>query len=84
MATIEERAELCQQYQEIYGGNFASAYKKGAEDQKSIDDRYIKLLEEDRNAFIAFCQNIINGMYISVIDAAKEQLGYLEKKAMGE
>lgn len=37
MATIEERAELCQQYQEIYGGNFASAYKKGAEEQKAID-----------------------------------------------
>lgn len=37
MATIEERAKLCQQYQEIYGGNFASAYKKGAESQRKID-----------------------------------------------
>lgn len=53
-----------------------------ATEQKTIDEKYIKLLEEDRNAFIAFCHNIINGRYISVIDAAKEQLGYLEIKVM--
>ena len=50
----------------------------------TIDEKYIKLLEEDRNAFIAFCYNIINGKYISVIDAAKEQLSYLENKVMEE
>lgn len=37
-----------------------------------------KVLEETRDAFIAFCHNIINGMYVSVVDAAKEQLEYLE------
>ena len=58
------------------------AYDFIVNEQKAIDDKYIKLLEEDRNAFIAFCHNIINGMYISVIDAAKEQLGYLENKVM--
>ena len=50
----------------------------------TIDEKYIKLLEEDRNAFIAFCYNIINGKYIAVIDAAKEQLSYLENKVMEE
>ena len=60
------------------------AYIAGATEQKAIDEKYIKLLEEDRNAFIAFCYNIINGKYISVIDAAKEQLSYLENQVMEE
>ena len=60
------------------------SYTKGATEQKAIDEKYIELLEEDRNAFIAFCYNIINGKYISVIDAAKEQLSYLETKVMEE
>lgn len=88
MKTIEERAQE-------YALNHPSGnpynrtahmwgYKDGATEQKAIDETQIKLLEEDKNAFIAFCHNIINGMYISVIDAAKEQLGYLENKAKEE
>lgn len=61
-----------------------NSYILGATEQKAIDEKYIKLLEEDRNAFIAFCYNIINEKYISVIDAAKEQLSYLENKVMEE
>ena len=63
---------------------FRDGYIKGATEQKAIDEKYIKLLEEDRNAFIAFGHKIINGKYISVIDAAKEQLSYLENKVMEE
>ena len=37
MKTIEERAELYQQYQEICSGNFALAYLKGAKNQQKID-----------------------------------------------
>ena len=90
MKTIEERAELNLQYEKDFLGRDLSddmvcrAYIAGAKEQKAIDEKYIKLLEEDRNAFIAFCYNIINGKYISVIDAAKEQLSYLENKAMKE
>ena len=86
MKTIEERAELNLQYEKDFLGRDLSddmlcrAYIAGAKEQKAIDEKYIKLLEEDRNAFIAFCYNIINGKYISVIDAAKEQLSYLETK----
>ena len=86
--TIEERAILNLQYEKDFLGRHLSddmvcrAYIKGATEQKAIDEKYIKLLEEDRNAFIAFCYNIINGKYISVIDAAKEQLSYLENKVM--
>ena len=90
MKTIEERAELNLQYEKDFLGRDLSddmvcrAYIAGAKEQKAIDEKYIKLLEEDRNAFIAFCYNIINGKYISVIDAAKEQLSYLENKVMEE
>ena len=35
-------------------------------------------LRDVKDAFIAFCHNIINGMYVSVEAAAKEQLEYLE------
>lgn len=70
-------------YERIYNAEI-TAYERGAKEQKAIDEKYIKLLEEDRNAFIAFCYNIINGKYISVIDAAKEQLSYLENKVMEE
>ena len=38
METIKKRAELCQQYQEIYGGNFATAYIMGATEQHKIDE----------------------------------------------
>ena len=88
--TIEERAELNLQYERNFCGNNLSdnmvkrAYLIGATEQKAIDEKRIKLLEEDRNAFIAFCHNIINGMYISVVDAAQEQLEFLEGKAMEE
>ena len=87
--TIEERADAYVGHPEEID-EFTSAtikrdaYIRGAKEQKSIDEKYIKLLEEDRNAFIAFCHNIINGKYISVIDAAKEQLSYLENKVMEE
>lgn len=37
-----------------------------------------KQFKEIKDAFIAFCYNIINGMYVSIEDAAKEQLEYLE------
>ena len=90
MKTIEERAILNLQYEKDFLGRDLSddmvcrAYIAGAKEQKAIDEKYIKLLEEDRNAFIAFCYNIINGKYISVIDAAKEQLSYLENKVMEE
>ena len=90
MKTIEEKARLNLQYEKDFLGRNLSddmvcrAYIKGATEQKAIDEKYIKLLEEDRNAFIAFCYNIINGKYISVIDAAKEQLSYLENKVMEE
>ena len=90
MKTIEERAELNLQYEKDFLGRDLSddmvcrAYIAGVKEQKAIDEKYIKLLEEDRNAFIAFCYNIINGKYISVIDAAKEQLSYLENKVMEE
>ena len=90
MKTIEERAILNLQYEKDFLGRNLSddmvcrAYVRGAKKQKVIDEKYIKLLEEDRNAFIAFCYNIINGKYISVIDAAKEQLSYLENKVMEE
>ena len=90
MKTIEEKARLNLQYEKDFLGRDLSddmvcrAYVRGAEEQKAIDEKYIKLLEEDRNAFIAFCYNIINGKYISVIDAAKEQLSYLENKVMEE
>ena len=90
MKTIEERAKLNLQYEKDFLGRDLSddmvcrAYIAGAKEQKAIDEKYIKLLEEDRNAFIAFCYNIINGKYISVIDAAKEQLSYLENKVMEE
>ena len=90
MKTIEERAELNLQYEKDFLGRDLSddmvcrAYIAGAKEQKAINEKYIKLLEEDRNAFIAFCYNIINGKYISVIDAAKEQLSYLENKVMEE
>ena len=88
--TIEEKARLNLQYEKDFLGHDLSedmvcrAYIAGAKEQKAIDEKYIKLLEEDRNAFIAFCYNIINGKYISVIDAAKEQLSYLENKVMEE
>ena len=88
--TIEEKARLNLQYEKDFLGHdlsenmVARAYIAGAKEQKAIDEKYIKLLEEDRNAFIAFCYNIINGKYISVIDAAKEQLSYLENKVMEE
>ena len=88
--TIEERAELNLQYERNFCGYNLSdnmvkrAYLKGATEQKAIDEKRIKLLEEDRNAFIAFCHNIINRMYISVVDAAQEQLEFLEGKAMEE
>ena len=91
MQTIKERADRAiynptdrhplRLYEAIA---FARGYELGATEQKAIDEKYIKLLEEDRNAFIAFCYNIINGKYISVIDAAKEQLSYLENKVMEE
>ena len=83
MKTIEERAieYSKRQWDEPTA---KKAYIAGATEQKAIDEKYIKLLEEDRNAFIAFCYNIINGKYISVIDAAKEQLSYLENKVMEE
>ena len=90
MKTIEEKARLNLQYEKDFLGHDLSenmvcrAYVRGAEEQNAIDEKYIKLLEEDRNAFIAFCYNIINGKYISVIDAAKEQLSYLENKVMEE
>ena len=90
MKTIEERAELNLQYEKDFLGRDLSddmvcrAYIAGAKEQKAIDEKYIKLLEEDRNAFIAFCYNIINGKYISVIDTAKEQLSYLENKVIEE
>ena len=90
MKTIKERAKLNLQYEKDFLGRDLSddmvciAYIVGAKEQKTIDEKYIKLLEEDRNAFIAFCYNIINGKYISVINAAKEQLSYLENKVMEE
>ena len=90
MKTIDEKARLNLQYEKDFLGHDLSedmvcrAYIAGAKEQKAIDEKYIKLLEEDRNAFIAFCYNIINGKYISVIDAAKEQLSYLENKVMEE
>ena len=90
MKTIDEKAELNLQYEKDFLGRDLSddmvcrAYIACAKEQKAIDEKYIKLLEEDRNAFIAFCYNIINGKYISVIDAAKEQLSYLENKVMEE
>ena len=94
MKTIEERAKeyaskkadisLSDVYNEALASIYEEAYIAGAKEQKAIDEKYIKLLEEDRNAFIAFCYNIINGKYISVIDAAKEQLSYLENKVMEE
>ena len=90
MKTIDEKARLNLQYEKDFLGRDLSedmvcrAYIAGAKEQKAIDEKYIKLLEEDRNAFIAFCYNIINGKYISVIDAVKEQLSYLENKVMEE
>lgn len=50
MKTIEEREELCQQYQELYGGNFASAYLKGAKDQQKIDT------DKEKAAFESACK----------------------------
>ena len=89
MKTIEERADAYvghpKEIDEFTSATIKrEAYIRGAKEQKAIDEKYIKLLEEDRNAFIAFCYNIINGKYISVIDAAKEQLSYLENKVMEE
>ena len=86
MKTIEERAEKYanKEWTPEYHFIAEESYIAGAKEQKAIDEKYIKLLEEDRNAFIAFCYNIINRKYISVIDAAKEQLSYLENKVMEE
>ena len=86
MKTIEERAieYANKEWTPEYHFIAEESYIAGAKEQKAIDEKYIKLLEEDRNAFIAFCYNIINGKYISVIDAAKEQLSYLENKVMEE
>ena len=94
MKTIEERAKeygskkgdisLSAVYNEALTNIYKEGYIAGASEQKAIDEKYIELLEEDRNAFIAFCYNIINGKYISVIDAAKEQLSYLENKVIEE
>lgn len=90
MKRIEEKAKLNLQYEKDFLGRdlsedmVARAYIAGAKEQKAIDEKRIKLLEEDRNAFIAFCHNIINGMYISVVDASQEQLEFFEGKAIEE
>lgn len=59
-------------------------YLNVADKEEEYYNKHIKMLEEDRNAFIGFCHNIIDGIYVSVIDAAKEQLKYLENKIMEE
>ena len=86
MKTIEERATeyANKEWTPEYHFIAEESYIAGAEEKKAIDEKYIKLLEEDRNAFIAFCYNIINGKYISVIDAAKEQLSYLKNNTQEE
>lgn len=62
MEKIEERAELCQQYQEIYGGNFATAYTMGAREQHKIDiEKAVRWLDDNINNYL-FNDNS-NGKY---------------------
>ena len=86
MKTIEERAELNLQYEKDFLGRDLSddmlcrAYIAGAKEQKAIDEKYINLLEEDRNAFIAFCYN--KNIYDTLIEGIEYLIneGYFNKE----
>lgn len=77
MNNVEKGKELVQKYK--FGNSISPIVNDRMYDAiLEMAEWKDKQLKETKDAFIAFCYNIINGMYVSVEDAAKEQLEYFE------